>query len=225
MGVAAVLLDSGGVVLRPLGGRWNPRFDFEAVLARHHPEVDLDPARLGAAIAAGDQFLHWTPADRARDDYHRHLLAMLGVAEPSAALLADLDRPLPFAQVVEVFPDVVDTLEALRAGGLRMAVVSDAGPELDRAYAELGLGRYFETFAISAVVGVTKPDPRMYATASDGLGVAPSDCLFVDDDPELVRAAIELGYGGVALCRPPAATVSTVPCIRTLGELVPLALD
>ena len=67
-----MLLDSRGVALRPIGGRWNPRFDFEDVVARHHPALDL--TRLPAAVAACDVFLHASPADRPREEYHRHLL-------------------------------------------------------------------------------------------------------------------------------------------------------
>ena len=123
MPAEAVLLDSGGVMLRPIGGRWNPRFDFEAVLRRHHPGATLDEA----AVEAGDAFLDAGPADRSRQDYHRAVLAALGITSPSDALLEELDAPLPFHEIVEVFPDVRPTLDALRDHGIRMAVVSDAG--------------------------------------------------------------------------------------------------
>jgi hypothetical protein len=56
---------------------------------------------------------------------------------------------------------------------------------------------------------------------SDALGLAPHECVFVDDAPELVAAAIELGYGGMAIVRtsdPP----SDVPWIGTLEDLVPM---
>jgi FMN phosphatase YigB (HAD superfamily) len=53
------------------------------------------------------------------------------------------------------------------------------------------------------------------------LGLPPRECVFVDDAPDLVAAAIELGYGGTAIIRtsePP----TTVPWIGTLEELVPM---
>lgn len=64
-----------------------------------------------------------------------------------------------------------------------------AGPVLD-------IERYFQGFVISEVMGCCKPDPRMYAAGSDLLGLAPRHCLFVDDDPDLVSAAVDLGYDG-----------------------------
>jgi HAD superfamily hydrolase (TIGR01509 family) len=223
MTIDAVLLDSGGVMVRPIGGRWNPRFDFEETVRRHLPDHPLD--RLAAAIASGDRFLDEGPADRPRVEYHRHLLQALGIDNPTPVLLDDLDRPLDFHEIVEVYDDVRPTLHALRRGGIRLAVVSDAGPELERAYVELGLAGAFETFAISANVGATKPDPRMYETARLGVGGPPAErCLFVDDDPALVASAIELGYQGVALTRSPRSD-GLVPVITTLHELVDLVLD
>ena len=37
--IKGALFDSGDTLTRPIGGRWNPRFDFEEVLARHCPEA------------------------------------------------------------------------------------------------------------------------------------------------------------------------------------------
>lgn len=73
----------------------------------------------------------------------------------------------------------------------------------------------------SAVLGCNKPDPRMYHHASTALGLAPEQCLFVDDDPDLVAAAIRLGYTGRALCRT-SADVPEVPSITSLTELLDL---
>jgi putative hydrolase of the HAD superfamily len=86
---------------------------------------------------------------------------------------------------------------------------------------DLDIERYFEGFVISEVLGCRKPDPRMYAAGSDLLGLDPGDCLFIDDDPQLVSAAVGLGYHGVAIARdeqPPAA----VRVINSLDALLPI---
>ncbi len=101
-----------------------------------------------------------------------------------------------------------------------MAVVSDAWPNLPDLHAGLGIRRLFEAHAISAVLGCNKPDPRMYHHASTALELAPAQCLFVDDDPALVAAAIRLGYAGRAVCRGPVTT--EVPSIASLAELLDL---
>jgi len=113
-------------------------------------------------------------------------------------------------------------LDRLRADGIRLAVVSDAWAGLPDLHASLGLDGYFTAYAISEVPGCNRPDPRMYRTASDALGLAPSECLFVDDDPDLVRAARDLGYQGVAMLRGDDRPATDVPWIATLHELLPL---
>ena len=108
-----------------------------------------------------------------------------------------------------------------------MAVVSDAWPDLPELHAGLGLGGFFEAYAISAVLGCRKPDPRMYHYASAALGLAPAQCVFVDDDPALVAAAIRLGYVGFALCRDGGLTngkagggAERVPTITSLEQIL-----
>ena len=214
--VRAVLLDSGGVLMQPKGGRWNPRADFEGTVLDHSPGVTSE--QFAQAIAVGDRFMSESEATPDLDDYHRVMLDVLGV-DASAELLADLVRPVPPATVLETFPEVIDTLRQLRGLGIRLAVVSDAWPNLPELQAALGLGGFFEVYAISAVLGCRKPDPRMYRHASDGLGLAPGECLFVDDDPALVRAAIDLGYQGLAMCRDGAAS-DGVPSVTSLTGLL-----
>lgn len=221
----ALLLDSGGVLMRPIGGRWNPRADFETTVKAHAPHVTDE--QLAEAVREGDRFMAAATATPERDDYHRAMLTHIGV-EASEELVAALVREVPPTAVLETFPEVVPTLTALRARGVPMAVVSDAWPDLPDLHAALGLGDFFDAYAISAVLGCTKPDPRMYHRASAALGLAPADCLFVDDDPELVAAAIALGYQGCAMVRKSGeggegdGAAGGVPVISSLAQVLDL---
>ena len=42
MGFRGVLFDSGDTLIHPIGGRWNPRFDFEEIVLRHLPKLAVD---------------------------------------------------------------------------------------------------------------------------------------------------------------------------------------
>lgn len=215
-GLAAALLDSGGVLMRPIGGRWNPRPDFDEKVLARAPHLTAD--QLLAAIAAGDQWMTALSTTPHYGDYLRVVLRHLGVpATPS--LLAELQRPLEPATFLETFPEVPATLRELRRRRVRMAVVSDAGAGLPGLHAALGIDEFFEAYAISQVLGCNKPDPRMYHHASGALGLAPAQCLFVDDDPDLVAAAIELGYAGRAICRDGRPPADGTPFITSLDEL------
>ncbi len=203
--------------MQPIGGRWNPRADFEAILTAAIPSLVTDD--IAAAIAVGDTFLHAAGSTPTYDDYHRIILRRLSV-EPTESLLAELTRPVDPCTILETFPDVLPTLRELQRRGVRMAVVSDAWPELPALHAALGMDGFFEAYAISAELGCHKPDPRMYHHASDALGLLPGDCLFLDDDPAYVAAAIALGYQGFAVIREPGQTADGVPYINSIDALL-----
>ncbi|HTJ65913.1 MAG TPA: HAD-IA family hydrolase [Actinospica sp.] len=215
---SAVLLDSGGVLMQPIGGRWNPRADFEPTLLRHYPSITAE--QFAAAIEVGEQFMAAAESTPDYDLYHAAMLESLGI-QATADLLSELTQPVPTNVVLELFDDVPATLKALQARGVRMAVVSDAWPNLTQLHDDLGIHDYFEAYAISAVLGCRKPDPRMYRHASDALGLPPAACLFVDDHPDLVAAAIDLGYQGRWLNRDGRASAG-VPAITSLSELIEL---
>jgi putative hydrolase of the HAD superfamily len=85
---------------------------------------------------------------------------------------------------VHVGPDVTRTLEALRADGLRLGIVSNAAylPRLmKQQLAALGLADFFDAVTFSSEVGVRKPHPAIYADALAKLGADPSRTLFVGD--------------------------------------------
>ncbi|GAB3275205.1 hypothetical protein GCM10027456_65650 [Kineosporia babensis] len=214
-----MMFDSGGVLTGPIGGRWNPRYDFEAIVMAHAPDTPTD--RFPDAIAAGDRFLASGATTPARSEYHRTMLRELGMPQPSLPLLNELEAPAA-GPVLKLFPDVLRTLDQLRQWDVRMCVVSDnwaAG--MAEMFAELGIAHYFEEFVISEDLGCNKPDPRMYEAGRRCLDLPADRCLFIDDDPALAQAAADLGFQAVTLDRsltsPPTESV-----IASLDDLVAL---
>jgi putative hydrolase of the HAD superfamily len=216
--IRGVKFDAGGVLTRPIGGRWNPRFDFESIVVRHHPQVK--PELFTEAIEIGQRFLDASAGTANRTDYHRTMLMVLGIDRPSEQLLHQMEAPAP-GPVLEAYPDVRRVLDQLRRWHVRMCVVSDSWADLEATFASLGIGDYIAGFAISEVVGYRKPDPRMYAEGSRLLNLQPHECLFVDDDPQLVAAAKRLGHHGVTLDRG-APCGSATDVIQSLDELLPI---
>jgi putative hydrolase of the HAD superfamily len=217
--IEGVLFDSGGVLIEPRGGRWWPPHGFERIVRAHCPTASF--ASLESALAPALAYLdgnHPTEAWReVHREFHRLVVEGLGIV-PTDAMLDEIAAIEP-ADAVEAFSDVAGCLEALRARGIRMAVVSDNRPNLPQVHAALGIARFFEGYAISSLLGCTKPDPRMFAEGARILGLAPDKLLFVDDDDALVDAARTLGYHGLALCRsgqPPRSHVSWITSLEQL---------
>lgn len=63
--------------------------------------------------------------------------------------------------------------------------------------ARLGLSRYLSWSFVSCHTGLRKPDPEAFRHAARALGVAPGECLLIDDRPENCAAAEGVGLPAV----------------------------
>jgi putative hydrolase of the HAD superfamily len=181
--VDAVLLDAGGVLVHP---DWTIVARVVADLGGH---VDVDRLRAAEPViwhrldtpelvaprtndhSRASRFLEWVMAE-----------AGLENAEIRAAANRTLEDWRAAGKLwVDVPEDVPDTLSSLRARGKRLAVVSNANGTMPAKLAAAGLAPFFDAIIDSAIVGVEKPDPRVFAIALGAIGVQASRALFVGD--------------------------------------------
>lgn len=76
--------------------------------------------------------------------------------------------------------EVKTTLDALRAAGLKLAIGSSS-KNTPFILGQLGLGNYFDAVSDGNNITRSKPDPEVFLKATEMLGLAPSDCLVVED--------------------------------------------
>jgi HAD superfamily hydrolase (TIGR01549 family) len=82
-----------------------------------------------------------------------------------------------------VVPDgLVDALGRVRALGVRVAVVSNSEGMLRQLFDALGILEVIDLVVDSGIIGIEKPDPRIFRFALDRLGVAPSRALHLGDN-------------------------------------------
>lgn len=109
------------------------------------------------------------------------------------------------------------------AHGHRLGIVSNFYGNLAAVCEDLGLRSFLDVLVDSTDAGCTKPDPRVFRQALEGLGVTPAEAVFVGDSPARDMAgARALGMRHVWLAG--AAWPAPVCCpgdrvLRTLGEL------
>jgi len=76
----------------------------------------------------------------------------------------------------------------------KTAILSNANNGvLNRIIGEDWLQQSFDEVVISAEVGMTKPDERIYQLVADSLGCTPSECLYIDDREIFLGPAAHLG--------------------------------
>jgi putative hydrolase of the HAD superfamily len=98
-----------------------------------------------------------------------------------------------------VRPEAVVAVEAARAAGCRLAILSN---ELDLFYGRelrqrVEFLRHFDCIVDATYTGILKPDPRAYALCLERLGLPASACVFVDDQARNVEGAARAGMRAV----------------------------
>jgi putative hydrolase of the HAD superfamily len=78
-------------------------------------------------------------------------------------------------------PGAVETLEWLRANGHPTALVSMCAPDAPALWRASPMAGLIDVLVFSSEVGMRKPDAEIYLSATEGLGVPPSACLYVGD--------------------------------------------
>ncbi|MFI5490683.1 HAD family hydrolase [Micromonospora echinaurantiaca] len=217
--IRAILFDSSGTLIRPAGPCARPYQDLEEILRRHWPTAPIED--LPHALRSAAAMLERAQRFGTRDGYCRTFLAELGIGRPSQPLLDELIAA--DLSPVQPFSEVPTTLRRLHERGLPMAVVTDSldtTESLRTSYEQIGLRGYFRYFAVAGELGCRKPDPAIYRAASKALGEPPQHTCYIDDNGDLVAAAIRLGYRGIALCRTGTPTRPDLPYIAALDEIL-----
>lgn len=89
--------------------------------------------------------------------------------------------------------DVEETLRAVAARGVRIAVLSDIHFDLRPVFAAAGLAGLVDVYALSYELGVQKPAPEIFRHALAALGTTPSATLMVGDRAGPDGGAVEIG--------------------------------
>ncbi len=204
--------------------------------------VFLDYARLAEEVGAAiglpltEQGLarHRAAATRAMEsasggDRHRaaayleSLFLLSGVPRESLDQVRDcLGRMHGERHLWSVLADrSAESLARLRQAGLKLAVVSNSDGRVEQALAAAGIRHYFDVVIDSALIGVEKPDPRIFHAALEALGVAPEEALYVGDLYDIdVVGARAAGLDAVLLAGPEDTTGLDCRVTASIPELV-----
>jgi len=204
-----VLFDLGGVVMdSPL-----------QAIARYERDHGLPANAVNRVVASSGESGAWARLERGE----------LTVATFCAPFEADcraqgltIDGTRLMAYIAEAGvprPPMLEAIRRIRARGLRVGALTnnwtrdDAGDDAVRE----GLRARFDVFIESRVVGLHKPDPRIYTLACEALGVSPARTAFLDDIGRNLKPARALGMTTIKVDDPDQA-------LRELSALLGFAL-
>jgi glucose-1-phosphatase len=183
MPIRAVVFDIGGVLELTDAG----------LLARiWEPRLGLSPGRLGAQLA--EVAAAGAVGTISEQQAGQRIAEILGLDDRQLGeFMADL------------WTEYLGTLNTELAGYFaslrpryRTGIISNSfvGAR-DREQQRYGFGDMTDLIVYSHEAGMSKPDPRIYQLACDGLGVPAADMVFLDDVLENVTAARQAGMQGV----------------------------
>jgi putative hydrolase of the HAD superfamily len=122
----------------------------------------------------------------------------LGIEAPAEVLTEVADRRISF----NPYPESVAVLRGLKALGLKLYVVSNWDILLAEVLEALGWMQYFDGIVASALLGVEKPEPRIFEEALRISGVRRERVVHVGNDPVAdVRGAAAAGIDTVLVDR------------------------
>jgi putative hydrolase of the HAD superfamily len=184
---SVVLLDVGDTMVRP-DPSW--RDVYATVFADHGIEATADQFE-AAFREAWKDWEQEGPFEASEEASFERLMALdrlvfgrLGYPDLPESFFRDVDQAFRQRSAFHVFPDVIPALKAMRASGLRLAVVSNWGWAAPELLQTLELAQHFEVLSISARVGYQKPHPAIFEHALELLGVDASQAIHVGDDPK-----------------------------------------
>lgn len=123
--------------------------------------------------------------------------AFLELQEDASLVNAAMEIFLDARHAVSLFDDVMPVLTQLHQR-VALGTISNGVSDL----ALLGLDKYFKVSIAAHSFGTAKPDSAIFHAACEALDVAPSEALYIGDDPECdVAGARKAGLQAVWLNR------------------------
>jgi HAD superfamily hydrolase (TIGR01493 family) len=185
-------------------------FDFSGTLFHLEPDpawfdgLGVDRARVvelltsptaPAEVLPAELLEAWERRDLDPETHRRVYLTALRLVLPDvpADVLEKIYARVPEPASWEPYPDTATALLGLREAGLPVAVISNIPWDIREVFNRNGMGGLVEEYLLSYAEGVMKPDPKIFLTACQRIGVAPEEALMIGDSVEADGGATRVG--------------------------------
>lgn len=216
---AAVLLDALGtlVELQPLAPRLRALLAAEGLSVSEERAATAFRAEIAYYL---DHHLEGSTREGLSDLRDRCAATLLEALGLPGLDHAGARRAMLGALEFTAYPDAAPALEQLRAGGHRLAIVSNWDCSLEDWLEPSGLIELVDEVVTSAAAGAAKPDPAIFGRALELLGAEAYGTVHVGDSCDKdVEGARGAGLRAVLVSRRGERPPAGVETIRSLAEL------
>jgi epoxide hydrolase-like predicted phosphatase len=205
LGHRAVIFDLGGVILgSPLHA-----------IAHFERELHIAPGFINRVVVETGRDGAWARLERGELAMEAFFEAFEGDCSAAGQKLSARALMERIGEAAAPRPQMLEAVRRIRAHGLRAAALTNNWPsDHERQGA---LKPLFDAFVESSVVGLRKPDPRIYHHACAEIAVAPDEAVFLDDIGSNLKTARSLGMTTIKVDDPDTA-------LRDLEAILELAL-
>ena len=180
--VRAVVFDAGHTLLEMdyarltafLASRGHELGAADVIDAERRARIRLDAERAAQA----------TRERTGEGRYVRYLAEYLGITDGAERIaIAEWRRGfnVPIGLCHQADGEAAQALRNARDAGLVVGVISNSNGSVQRALEIAGLAAHLQFVIDSSVVGITKPDPRIFELGVRAAGTAPEETVYVGD--------------------------------------------
>lgn len=180
-GIKAIFFDAGGTLIHLDAPRicalLSEELGIAASLEGFQRAQSMAMQRVAALVAEGAG-----STENLKREFYSTLLPEMGVRS-DLDLAIDCVLKLAKSEMLwrRTEAGTAHALERLKERGLRLAVVSNSDGRIESAFHQAGLFDYFDFFIDSFLVGVEKPDPRIFHIALERANVDAPEAIYVGD--------------------------------------------
>ena len=177
-------------------------FDMGNVLIRFEPGYFMDAAKV------------YDPADRKtlyKELFHSAEWALMDLG----VLSEETAEPLVLSRIPDhlkeaaryllshwwesraCIPGMEELLRHLKEADYRLYLLSNASVSQHIYWPTFSLSKWFDGKLISCDYGIVKPDPEIYRLFIQKFSLKQEECLFIDDQPANIAAAMQCGWSGI----------------------------
>ena len=188
----AVIFDLGGVVLdSPLHA-----------ISRYEREVGIPEGFINRVVVDTGETGGWSRLERGEISMEE-FFGVFGLdCEKAGQTISARDMMQRIGESSQPRPAMLEAIRRIRERGLRTAALTNNWADDDGAGGTRVLEPHFDVFVESSVVGLRKPDPRIYEHTCREIGVEPSLAVFLDDIGRNLKSARAMGMTTIKVVEP-----------------------
>jgi HAD superfamily hydrolase (TIGR01509 family) len=203
-------------------------FDFDGLIIDTEEPIYRSWAEVYAANGVSLPFEQWVKTVGSNNqEFHpqRHLEERLGRPLTQEEIDRRIARRVELVLAKPLLPGVADLARAAKAQGMKVGVASSSSRDWVRGHLErLGILDLFDCVCSRDDVVKVKPEPDLYMSALECLGVGAGEAVAIEDSPNGIRSAKRAGLCCVAVPNPITAGLDLSEADLKLGSLAEVTL-